>query len=230
MKWRGISTDSAEQQDTPRLLRDKLIDIKAGIAEYVRPENQAVNERAVSAIRASGIEQRILPVGAVAPEFTLEDQNSKRVSSADLLAKGPLILNFFRGRWCPFCSTTLESWRDISPQVEAAGASIVAISPQTVRHNFFLADQHKLRFPVLSDPGLAIARRFGIVYSVPEEQRAMYKAVFINLPQVNGDDSWELPLPATFVIGPDSKVLFSFASADYTLRAGPEEVLKSLTH
>lgn len=230
MKWRGISTDSAEQLDAPRLLRDKLIDIKAGIAEYVRPENQAVNERAVAAIRASGIEQRILSVGSLAPTFTLEDQNSKRISSADLLANGPLILNFFRGRWCPFCSTTLESWRDISPQIESAGASVVAISPQTVRHNYFLADQHKLRFPALSDPGLAVARKFGLVYPVPDEQRSLYRAVFINLPQVNGDDSWELPLPATFVLGRDGKVLYAFASADYTLRAEPEEILKVITH
>ncbi len=229
MKWRGISTDSAEQHVAFRPLQDRLAEVRAGIEQYVLLESRQINERAIAGVRESGLVEQALAVGETAPEFTLLDQNDNRVSSHALLERGPLIISFFRGRWCPFCMMELEAWRDAAPEVEAAGATLVAISPQTVRHNAFCATQHKLRFLVLSDVGLAVAREFGTVYSVPEEQRALFKRVFINLPHLNGDESWQLPLPATFVLGPGGTVLFAFADADYRRRAEPEDVLKVLT-
>jgi peroxiredoxin len=227
MKWRGISTE----QDGVRpgvSLYQRLTEIKAGIAQYVRPENQAVNERATVALKASGIADRILPVGAKAPEFTLPDQNGKMVLSSDLLAKGPLVIDFYRGRWCPFCVTELETYRDLLGEIEEAGAKLVAISPQMVRHSAFTADQHKLRFPVLSDEGNKVARQFGLVYTLPEYQQQLYRSVFINLPKTNGDESWELPLPATYVIGGDGMVLYAKAFADYMERPELEEVIAAL--
>ena len=234
MKWRGISLNSGDTADTaeletaPSSLRDKLLEIKAGIVQYVRPENQTINKRAVSEIKASGIEQRVLFVGAKAPEFILNDQHGRPVSSVELLAKDKLVINFYRGRWCPFCMTELEAWRDLLPQIEAVGASLVAISPQTMKHGSFTADQHKSRFPVLSDSGNQVARQFGLVYKVPEYQRELYKAVFINLQLLNGDDSGELPLPATYVLDREGTVIFASANADYTLRSEPEEVMALL--
>jgi peroxiredoxin len=228
MRWRGLSTEAS---DAPRVgvpLSQRLLEIKAGIAEYVRPESQAINERAVAEIAASGIEARILPVGAQAPGFALLDQREGTVSSRELLTKGPLIMDFFRGRWDPFCVTELEAWRDVYAQLEANGVGLVALSPQTTKHNAFTADQHKLRFPVLSDAQNAIARRFGLVYAVPDYQKKLYKSVFINLPLTNGDESWELPLPATYVIGPNGKVLYARAYADYTRRPEVEEVLNAI--
>ncbi|MBI2681702.1 MAG: AhpC/TSA family protein [Acidobacteriales bacterium] len=230
MKWRGLSTDSAEHQAPITSLRDKLLEIRAGIAEYVRPENQAINDRVVEELRAAGMASRILPVGAKAPEFILPDQNGKAVSSTDLLAKGPLVVDFFRGRWCPFCMTELEAWRDAAPITDAVGASVVAISPQQVRHNFFAADQHKLRFPVLCDQGNAVARAFGLAYDVPEYQKSLYKTVFVNLEHLNGMkyEEWSLPLPATYVIASDGTVLYAWASPDYKHRAEPSEALSCL--
>jgi peroxiredoxin len=230
MRWRGLSTDAAERPSPLTSLRDRLLEIRAGIAEYVRPENQSVHDRVVEALRASGLAARILPVGARAPEFTLSDQDGRPVASADLLARGPLVVDFFRGRWCPFCMTELEAWRDAAARAASLGASIVAISPQQVRHNFFAADQHRLRFPVLSDPGNAVARAFGLVYEVPEEQKALYRRVFVNLEHLNGMsfDEWSLPLPANYVIGKDGTVLYAWASPDYKERAEPEEVLAVL--
>jgi peroxiredoxin len=229
MKWRGISTDSAEQAVAFRPLHERLAEVRAGIEQYVLLESRQINERAIAGVRESGLVEQALAVGETAPEFTLLDQIDDRVSSHALLERGPLIVSFFRGRWCPFCMMELEAWRDVAPEVEAAGASLVAISPQTVRHNAFCASQHKLRFPVLADPGLAVAREFGIVYPVSDEQRALFKRVFINLPHLNGDDSWQLPLPATFVLGTGGKVLYALVDADYRRRAEPEEVLKVLT-
>lgn len=227
MKWRGLSKE-ASSAPTAVPLRERLLEIKAGVAQYVRPENQAVNQRATEAIRASGIAERALRISAPAPEFTLPDQNGKLVSSKELLAQGPLIVSFFRGRWCPFCMTEIEAWRDILPHVKSAGANVVAISPQLQRHNSFTADQHKPGFPLLSDSGNQVARAFGIVYPVGEEQKSLYKAVFVNLPNSNGDESWELPLPATFLIGQDGVIRGTWVSADYMERPEPGDVLAAL--
>jgi peroxiredoxin len=231
VRWRGTSTDTAERPIKPGTLAEKLLEIKAGIVQYVRPENQAVHDRVIAELRKCGIESQVLAVGADAPAFELSDQNGKLVRSQDLLAKGKLIVNFYRGRWCPFCMTELEAWREALPQIEAAGASLVSISPQLQRHGAFTADQHKLRFPVLSDIGNKVARAFGIVYDVPEEQKSLYKAVFVNLENLNGMkyEEWSLPLPASYVIGQDGKVEYVFASADYMERAEPAEVLTAVS-
>ncbi len=177
---------------------------------------------------ASGIAGRILPVGSQAAEFQLRDADNKLVRSADLLARGPLILVFYRGRWCPYCVAQLEAWRDLSPDVERLGASLAAISPQTVKQCSLAADQHELRFPVLSDPGNAVARRFGLVYPLPDYMREHYKGIFVNLPFINGDASWELPLAATYVLSPGANVLFAQADADFRRRAEPADVLTAL--
>jgi peroxiredoxin len=223
MKWRGLSTE----QDGVRpgvSLAQRLMEIKARIAQYVRPGNQAVNERAIAELEESGIASRILPVGAKAPEFTLPDQNGKMVSCAELLARGKLIIDFYRGRWCPFCVTELETYRDMQEEIRASGASLVAISPQTVKHSAFTADQHKLRFPVLSDTGNRVAKQFGLVYRVPADQERLFRSVFINLPLTNGDESWELPIPATYVIDQDGTVLFAEVFVDYTKRPEIEQI------
>ena len=223
MKWRGLSTE----QDGARpgvSLAQRLMEIKAGIAQYVRPENQAINERAVAELEASDIADRILPVGAGAPAFELPDQNGHMVSSAELLSQGKLVIDFYRGRWCPFCVTELETYRDMYADIRAADAQLVAISPQTVKHSAFTADQHKLSFPVLSDAGNKVARQFRLVYRVPVYQQDLFRSVFINLPLTNGDDSWELPIPATYVISPDGKVLYAKAFPDYTQRPEPQEI------
>jgi peroxiredoxin len=198
------------------------------IAKYVPPETQAVHSKVIRELKQSGIEQRILPVGAKASVFELEDQNGKQISSSDRLAKGRLVICFFRGRWCPFCVGQLEAMNLILPQIKLAGANLVAISPQTVQQSFFMADQHGLEFPLLSDSGNRVARQFGIVHRVPEEQQAIYRRAFINLPFANGDDSWELPIPAMYILDCDGTVLFACADADYTGRPEPAEVLPNL--
>ena len=116
------------------------------------------------------------------------------------------------------------------PQIEQAGASLVAISPQTVQQSFFMADQHKLRFPLLSDAGNQVARQFGLVYRVPDDQQAIYRRAFVNLPFANGDSSWELPIPATFIVDRDGTILYASADEDYTQRPEPQEILLATEH
>ena len=108
----------------------------------------------------------------------------------------------------------------VLPQIEQAGATLVAISPQTVKQSFFMHDQHKLRFPLLSDAGNKVARQFGLTYRVPAAQEAVYRRAFVNLPFTNGDESWELPIPATYILDRDGTVLFASANEDYTRTAG----------
>jgi peroxiredoxin len=228
MKWRGISVDSAEQAQAPRSLRDRLLEVRAGIAQYVRPENQQINERTIEWLRTGGFADRALKAGDIAPSFELADQNSRSVKSADLLAQGPLIVSFFRGRWCPFCVAQLEAWRDALPLVKASGASLVAISAQKVQHNAFTAAQHRLSFPLLSDLGNSIAKQFGVVYRMPDEQEQLYRRSFVNLPHLNGDESWELPLAATFVVAQDGRIKAAFVDCDYRERPDPEDVLKTV--
>ena len=216
----------------PAPLQSQLDTITAQTRALVQPERLAITDTAVQDLLASGVEQRILPVGSTAPEFALPDAlTGKLVRSSDLLAVGPIIVNFFRGRWCPYCMTELEAWQNFYPQVREAGALVVAISPQMPRQNDFTVQQHNLTFPVLSDAGAAVAALFGVTYMVTPAMQAHYRSILINIPFVNGDhgeNTWRLPLPATFVIGQSGNVLFAEAHADHRVRPDPADVLSSL--
>jgi peroxiredoxin len=227
MKWRSLE-ESTPGTDT-RSLRDILSERKELIVRYVPPDIQAVHARVIRELKENSFAKKLLGVGAKASAFELEDQNRKPVSSADLLRQGRLVICFFRGRWCPFCVGQLEAMSLLAPQIEQIGASLVAISPQTVQQSFFMVDQHKLRFPLLSDAGNQVARQFGLVYRVPDDQQAIYRRAFVNLPFANGDDSWELPIPATFIIDHDNSILYASADEDYTQRPEPQEILQQLS-
>jgi peroxiredoxin len=226
MKWRSLQ-ESGSSSDA-RSLREIFAERKELIARYVPADVQAVHARAVAEIRARGLAASALSnfrAGAKAPSFELSDHNGKLVSSASLLAKGRLVLCFIRGRWCPFCVGQMEAMSLIASAIEAAGASLVAISPQTEKQAFFMRDQHKLGFPLLVDTNNRLARQFGLVYRTSEEQQGLYRSTFVNLPFVNGDSSWELPIPATFVIDRDETLLFASANEDYADRPEPLEIL-----
>ena len=210
---------------TTTTLQDQLDEITANTRQLVQADRLAVGERAVEELFASGIEDKILPVGAMAPEFALKDATGRLVRSPDLLALGPLVIKFFRGRWCSYCVTELEAWRDAYGRVREGEALMVAVGPQSARQSDFMVGQHGLPFPVLSDPGCAVAEKFGLVYTVPEYHRAYYLSILVNIPFVNGDKSWRLPIPATYVIAQDGRVLFAEAYADFRVRPEPEEAL-----
>ena len=242
MKWRSLE-ESAAVSET-RSLREVFAERKQLIAKYVPAETQAVHARVVAELQASGIAERALQPHNRAPEFELPDQNGKPFRSADLLQTGPLIICFIRGRWDPFCVGQMEAMNAVVPELQSLGAKLVTISPQTVHHNYLMSDQHKLQFPLLSDACNQIARQFGIVYRVPDYQQEVYKRVFVNLPFLNGDSSWELPIPATFVLGHgrdalhpadassehpgEAKILYCSANPDYTDRPEPAALLHFL--
>ena len=218
-------------------LQDRLDRITQNTRALVQPERLAVSEKAAADLFNTGIEDHILRVGAQAPAFTLQDARThKPINSADLLALGPLVVNFFRGRWDPYCVTELEAWRDLHTEVRKRGTFFVAISPQTTRQNNFTLQQHALPFPLLSDPGAAIAEQFGIAYTIPPDHRHYFQSILINIPFNNAglsyhnatEASWRLPLPAVVVIDRTNTIRFSEAHADPRVRPEPAEVLAAL--
>ncbi len=220
-----------------RSLQDQLDAITARTRKLVQPERLQLSERATAELFASGIEDQILKPGAVAPGFSLVDALTRKVvHSVDLLALGPLLVNFFRGRWCPYCVTELETWREMAPELRRRGAIFVAISPQTPRQSSFMLEQHALTFPLLSDPGASVAGEFGVAYSISAAQRLYYQSILVNIPFNNAglsyhnadEASWRLPLPATFLIRQDGTIAFSAAHADFRVRPEPAEVLAFL--
>jgi len=226
MKWRSLE-ESSPALDT-RPLRQIFAERKELIAKYVPPETQAIHARAVAQLKEKHFAATILPVGAKAPRFDLPDHDGRIVRSSDLLAKGTLVLCFIRGRWCPFCVGQMEAMNLVLPQIEQAGATLVAVSPQTVKQAFFMHDQHKLRFPLLSDADNQVARKFGLTYRVPDAQEAVYRKAFVNLPFTNGDDSWELPIPATYIVDREGTIRYASANEDYTERPEPDDLVRAL--
>jgi peroxiredoxin len=231
MSSRPTQPDSTHEIEAPRL-QEKLDAITTNTRNLVQPERLAITDDAVQELLASGVESRILPVGSVAPSFSLRDALTKKaVHSSDLLALGSLVIKFFRGRWCPYCMTELETWQQLYPALRERGALLVAISPQMLRQNDFTVQQHGLTFPVLTDSGARVAESFGAAYSVPQKMRDHYRSILINVPFIHGDqgeDTWRLPVPATFVVSQDGKILFSEAHADHRVRPEPRDVLASL--
>lgn len=218
-------------------LQTQLDGITARTRALVQPERLAISESAAAELFATGIEDRILPAGAAAPAFTLQDgQTGHAIASADLLALGPLIIKFFRGRWDPYCVTELELWRDLYPTLRARGALLVAISPQTRRQNDFTAQQHALPFPLLSDPDCTVAASFSLAHTVPPAARRYFRSILINIPFANSglsydtapESAWRLPLPGLYLVRPDASIAFAQAFADPRVRPEPADVLSLL--
>jgi len=240
MKWRSLEESASAVETRP--LRDVYAERKGLIAKYVPADILASHARAVEELKESGLGDRALQVGSLIPPFELSDDDGKLVRSSELLEHGPLVICFFRGRWCPFCVGQMEAMNAVFPEIKKLGASLVGISPQTVQQSFFMVDQHKLRFPLLSDAGNKVARQFGLVYRVAEYQQEIYRRAFVNLPFVNGDNGWELPIPATYILSRGKaadeasaphnlpQVLYASVNPDYTERPEPGDIVQFLSH
>ena len=209
-------------------LQDKLDAIKAGFAAKAPPDVVAVMHKATTDLIASGQADRALKAGMRAPEFTLPDAHGQPVRSADLLQKGPLVLTFYRGVWCPFCNMDLQALEEAANDIRALGASLVAISPQTAPNRRKSERENALSFPILSDHGNALADQFGLRFRLPDDLIAVYKGFGNDLAVGNGEDSWTLPMPARYVIGTDGVIVYAEVNADYTRRPDPSELLPVL--
>lgn len=204
-------------------------DFKAGKPPYNAPADiHPVMERATAELIASGAANKALKVGDKAPLFTLKDPDGHPVSSADLLAKGPLVLTFYRGVWCPYCNLELQALQAFLPTLQENGASLVAISPQIAANSRKSMRTNGLQFPILSDRHNDAADAFGLRFALPDYLIELYKNLRNDLPTFNDDPSWTLPMPARYVIGQDGVIRYAEVNPDYTQRPEPEAMLDAI--
>lgn len=211
-------------------LQDKLdafkADFEAGKPPYnVSPSVIETMHRATAELIASGAAQKALKAGDPAPAFTLNDHEGHPVSSAELLRQGPLVVTFYRGVWCPYCNMELQALQAAQPDIRAAGAHLVAISPQLAANSRKSVRQNALTFPILSDPHNDMAAQFGLRFKLQDYLIELYKSLKNDLPAFNGDPSWTLPMPARYIITPDHTIVYAEVNPDYTHRPDPVEML-----
>jgi len=212
---------------TPSLTQ-ALADYKTAFIARVDPARVQMMEAATDELRATGIERSALQVGAPAPDLTLPDALGKPVRLSDLWANGPLVLVFYRGGWCPYCNLELRAWQQQLDALRSQGAGLVAISPQTPDNSLSTAEKNALAFPVLSDSALAAAQAFGVAFELPPALVDLYGQVGNDLPTLNGNGQWVLPVPATYVVGKEGQIVWAHIESDYRLRADPAEVLRAI--
>jgi len=207
-------------------LSRQLDEFRAGWRARVPADRQALMDRHVAHLEATGIGRSGKQVGDRAPAIRLRDQHGAMFDVATLLAKGPVVVTFYRGGWCPFCNLELKAYQAVLPRIAAAGASLVAISPEKPDDTVSTAEKNALSFPVLSDVGNAVGKAFGVVYAFTDEVRGVYDGFKLDIPAKNGTpDDWSLPLSATYVIGADGLIQFADTRVDYRERTDPLEVL-----
>jgi peroxiredoxin len=228
-----VSAHNAQCKETTMSLQAKLdafkSDFEAGKPPYHAPYSVIETmHKATAELQASGQAERAKRVGDNAPVFTLKDSEGNDVSSVDLLKRGPLVVSFYRGVWCPYCNMELQALQAALPEFEKLGASLVAISPQTAPNSRKSTRENNLTFPILSDVKGRIGDAFGLKFKLPPYLVELYKSFKNDLPSFNDDPEWTLPMPARYVIGQDGTILYAEVNPDYTRRPEPEDLLPAL--
>ena len=209
-------------------LSEQLAAYKAGYLQRAAPERVAIMEAATANLRATGIESQALQVGARAPDLTLPDALGQPVRLSSLWQRGPLVLVFYRGGWCPYCNLELRAWQQQLGALKNLDAQLVAVSPQTPDNSLSTAEKNALAFPVLSDSALQAATAFGVAFEMPPELVEVYSRGGNDLPVLNGNGRWVLPVPATYVVDQNGSIAFAHIEADYRERAEPRDVLAAI--
>ncbi len=225
----GLLAPGLSLSDEPApTLAQQLQQQREKSVQKIPAEVRRVMKERTEELARSGLVERCLKVGDRVPAFELPDANGKTVRLSDLLQHGPVVVAFYRGGWCPYCNLELRALQKSLAEIEKLGAQLVAISPQTPDSSLSTQQKDDLQFQVLSDKHNAVARQFVLVFTLPEEIRTIYKGFGHDLAARNGDDSFELPFPATYVIDQDRIIRFAFVNADYTKRAEPADILAVL--
>jgi len=209
-------------------LTQDLANLSAQVRDRIPAEAQAAMGKATEDLINSGVLDRSLKTGDRAPNFTLPNAVGKTVELNALLAQGPTVISFYRGQWCPYCNLELRALQQALPEIQRQGATLLAISPQTPDNSLSTVEKEELSFEVLCDVGNRVAREFGLVFQLPAEIRSIYEGFGIDLPAHNGDETFELPVPATYVVAPDGTIASAFVNADYTQRLDPAEMIAAL--
>ena len=210
-------------------LKDELQKQLATTVTKIPGETLAVMKGATEDLVASGIAAQSAGEGSAAPAFSLPNAQGEPVASEALWGDGPVVVSFYRGGWCPYCNIELRALQERLPEIEALGARLVAITPETPDNALTTQEKNEIAFEVLSDGGNRVASAFGLTFRLPDAVNDLYKGQFgIDIEASNGEASQTLPVPATFVIGKGGTVLKAFVDADYTKRAEPDEIVAAL--
>jgi peroxiredoxin len=211
-------------------LKEQLAEYRAGWYRRVPAERQAIIQRHIEQLRNGTIARTLLKAGDRAPAIVLANAKGETVDVGTLLKNGPVIVTFYRGGWCPYCNLELKAFQDVLPEIGAAGASLVAISPEKPDDTLSTSEKNALSFEVLSDVGQKVGRAFGLVYEFTDELKSAYQGFGLDIPALNGaPGKWALPVSATYVIDQDGAVIYAYTDVDYRNRADPRDVLKVLT-
>ena len=209
-------------------LAEELANFRAEFERTAPVGRAALYDAKVEELRTNFSLRAALAVGDIVPNFTLPNVHRRKISLSEVLRKGPAVVTFYRGGWCPYCNIQLRAYQRALPEIAELGGQMIAISPQLPDGSLLVAKKNVLEFEVLSDVGNAVARSFGLVYALPDELRAALTSNNKALPGINGDDSWELPVPATFIVAPDRSVLLAHIDVDYRRRLAPEDIIRAL--
>lgn len=209
-------------------LDSKLAEVRAASDKNIAPEKLAIMQSATEALRESTITEQAPKAGEKLADFLLPNQVGVYRSLKELLRTGPAVITFYRGGWCPYCNLELRAYQDVLQQINDAGATLIAITPELPDASMSTQEKNELQFEVLSDANSEYARQLGLVFTLPEELRPVYESFGIYVEQHNGDGQYDLPLAATFIIDTSGKILSAFVDADYRFRKEPTDVVKEL--
>ncbi|EHI99004.1 alkyl hydroperoxide reductase/ Thiol specific antioxidant/ Mal allergen [Clostridium sp. DL-VIII] len=209
-------------------LKSELLKVDENFIKVAPKDIIDLFERQAKKLAHKQIEKDALKVGDKLPDFELQNSIGQKINSYDLLSNGPLVISFYRGGWCPYCNLELRAYQEILPEIKNLGAQLVGISPELPDNSISLTEKYSLKFQILSDIENEVAREFGIVYHVEEELQEAYKNLGIDLVSTQGNNNYELPVPATYVVNTNGNVILSYVNTDYTKRLEPSAVLESL--
>jgi peroxiredoxin len=209
-------------------LEQELAAFRAEFARTAPASRAALYEAKIEELRSEFASNSAIGVNDIAPDIALPNPAGKSIVLKDLLQSGPVVLTFYRGDWCPYCNIQLRAYQGALPQITGLGGRLVAISPQLPDNSLDTASKNALTFDVLSDVGNKVSRSYGLVYSLPEEIRSALRSNTKALPPITGDESWELPVPATYVVARDQRVALAYIEVDYRKRPEPEALLTCL--
>lgn len=211
------------------VLKNEIDAYNAAKKEKVPVEILATMAQCTEDLKASGIEGGALRAGNTMPDFELPNQHGELRRLSDYLAESPVVLNVYRGGWCPYCNMEMKALHDALSEIEACGARLIGMAPETPEKAMATAERNEIDIDILSDAGNRVAEQFGLVFELPQALRPIYEKIGIDIPAYNGDDSFKLPVPATYIIGQDGVIVYDFVNADYTQRLEPAEIVARLS-
>jgi len=213
---------------TSNALAQQIAAMQAEMIPQIPEEALSTMMAATQALVDTGLADKALNAGQTCPDFELKNAHGNNISLDEQLKNGPQVISFYRGAWCPYCNLEIRALKENLPAIRQLGADLIAISPQIPDKSLAQEDELKLEFEVLSDTDNLLARQFGLVFTLPEEIQAIYDAFKIDVAGHNGDDKFELPIPATYIIDGDRKIRYAFINADYTQRLEPSIIIEEL--